>query len=272
MLKASTPVVVLILSVVFGIDVVSFIEFNIVSLISLGVALASLGELRFSWIGFIFQTTAICAEASRLVMTSSILKRYKLDSLSTLYYVAPLCSALNFICCLFLESSRLPWSDRIFTGSFIIMLLLNGLVAFSLNITSVMLIQHTSPLVLTLAGIVKDIMLVCSSMVIFQAPVTPLQFLGYAVTLLALNLHKEFKKNPAILDKSIPPASAAVSAAASREPSTTSNDRENKGSLSPGRRNPQEKDDREDLLPLLGDLRGNSNSHDETVVHNNYKV
>jgi hypothetical protein len=270
MLKASTPVVVLILSVAFGIDAFSFIEFNIVSLISLGVALASLGELRFSWVGFIFQTTAIVAEASRLVMTSSILKRYKLDSLSTLYYVAPLCAILNGICCLFLESSRLPWNDRILTGSFIVMLLFNGLVAFSLNITSVMLIQHTSPLVLTLAGIVKDIMLVCSSMVIFHAPVTTLQFLGYGVALLALNLHKEFKKSPAILDKSIP---VGAPPSASREVSAASNDRDDKGYLSPGRNNHSEEPGAaEDLLPLLRDLRGNSNSQDGPGLHSSYKV
>jgi drug/metabolite transporter (DMT)-like permease len=208
MLKASTPVVVLIISLLGGLENSTFVELNIVMLISLGVALASLGvalaslgELMFSWTGFTFQVLAIGAEASRLVLTGVILKKYKLDSLSTLYYVAPLCAVLNGVCCLYFEWSVLPW-DRIFSGSFIAMLLLNGLVAFSLNIASVMLIAHTSALTLTLAGIVKDILLVFLSMAIFHAPVTLLQFLGYSVALLALNLHKEFKKNQALFDSS----------------------------------------------------------------------
>jgi hypothetical protein len=60
----------------------------------------------------------------------------------------------------------------------------------------VFLIGNTSALVLTLAGIIKDLMLVFLSILVFGSPVTPLQYLGYAVALLGLNLHKEFKKAP----------------------------------------------------------------------------
>jgi hypothetical protein len=100
------------------------------------------------------------------------------------------------------------------------MLLLNGLVAFSLNIASVMLIAHTSALTLTLAGIVKDILLVFLSMTIFEAPVTLLQFMGYTVALLALNLHKDYKKNAF----AAPPPAAPVQAAAEPETSSKTSD------------------------------------------------
>jgi len=193
MLKAATPVVVLLLSSTLGLENPTFMELNIIVVISLGVALASLGELLFSWTGFFFQISGIFAESGRLVLTGVLLKRLKLDSLSTLYYVAPLCAIINSIVFIFLEASDIPW-ERVFTGSFVAMLLFNGAVAFSLNIASVMLISHTSPLILTLAGILKDILLVFMSMAIFGSPVTTLQFLGYSVTLLALNLHKEYKK------------------------------------------------------------------------------
>jgi drug/metabolite transporter (DMT)-like permease len=193
MLKAATPVVVLLFSSAFGLEKPTFMELNIVVIISLGVALASLGELLFSWTGFFYQISGIVAESGRLTLTGVLLKKLKLDSLSTLYYVAPLCAVFNLIVFLFMEAGEVPW-DRVFTGAFINMLLFNGAVAFSLNIASVMLIAHTSPLILTLAGIVKDILLVFMSMAIFGSPVTTLQFLGYSVTLLALNLHKEYKK------------------------------------------------------------------------------
>ncbi len=55
---------------------------------------------------------------------------------------------------------------------------------------------NTSPLALTLSGIVKDILLVILSVTVFGSPVTPLQYAGYGVALLGLNLHKECKKNP----------------------------------------------------------------------------
>ena len=61
---------------------------------------------------------------------------------------------------------------------------------------STLYIGNTSALVLTLAGIVKDILLVVLSVSVFGSPVTPIQYGGYGVALLGLNLHKEYKKNP----------------------------------------------------------------------------
>lgn len=193
MLKAFTPVAVLILSSVFGLEKPTFVEINIVAIISLGVALTSIGELKFNMFGFICQVIGLTMESSRLVLTNILLKQLKLDSLSTLYYVAPLCFVCLTIACIIFEFGELPF-ESMATFQFEGIMIANGIVAFSLNVASVLLISHTSALVLTLAGVVKDIMLVCLSLVVFRSPVSLLQYLGYAVALLALNLHKEYKK------------------------------------------------------------------------------
>ena len=195
MLKAFTPVAVLIFSFFSGLEKTSMMELYIVCLICLGVALTSVGESYFSWTGFFFQSLAILAESSRLVMTNLLLKNLKLDPLSSVYYIAPLCSLFIGIACLFLEFDNLPF-DRMQTTDFLTILLINGLVAFALNVAVVLLIGNTSALVLTLAGIVKDILLVFLSIVLFGSPVTPLQYFGYSIALLGLNLHKEYKKSP----------------------------------------------------------------------------
>jgi drug/metabolite transporter (DMT)-like permease len=195
MLKAFTPVAVLIFSFVSGIEKATYMEVYIVSVICVGVAITSVGESYFSWTGFIFQSLAILAEASRLVMTSILMKALKLDPLSSLYYIAPLCMTIIGSLCLFFEASDLPY-DRMQTNDFLFILLINGLVAFTLNVAVVLLISNTSALVLTLSGIIKDILLVVLSMSVFGSPVTPLQYFGYLIALLGLNLHKEYKKNP----------------------------------------------------------------------------
>jgi drug/metabolite transporter (DMT)-like permease len=164
-------------------------------LICVGVAITSVGETYFSWMGFIFQSLGILAESSRLVLTNILLKSLKLDPLSSLYYVAPLCALLIGTACFILESKDLPY-EKMLRTDFIIVLLINGMVAFTLNVAVVLLISNTSALVLTLAGIVKDLLLVILSVLIFGSPVTPLQYAGYSVALLGLNLHKEYKKNP----------------------------------------------------------------------------
>lgn len=171
------------------------IEVNIVSIISLGVALTSIGELQFNLIGFTFQSSAILAESARLTLTNLLLKQLKLDPLSALYYIAPLCLLLVSTAFFIFEATSFPF-ERLQSPEFLVVILVNGLVAFSLNVAVVFLIGNTSALVLTLAGIIKDLMLVFLSILVFGSPVTPMQYLGYAVALLGLNLHKEFKKAP----------------------------------------------------------------------------
>ena len=123
------------------------------------------------------------------------MKNLKLDPLSSLYYIAPLCAAFIGVACLIFEGPDLPLA-RMVTTDFIGVMLINGIVAFTLNVAVVLLISNTSALVLTLAGIVKDILLVALSVTVFGSPVTPLQYAGYVVALLGLNLHKEYKKSP----------------------------------------------------------------------------
>lgn len=195
MLKAFTPVAVLLFSFLCGLEQSSFTELYIVTIICVGVALTSVGESFFSWTGFTFQALAIMAESSRLVLVNLLMKQLKLDPLSSLYYIAPLCFVFIGIACLVFEFSDLPW-ERMQTTDFMLIMVINGAVAFTLNVAVVLLIGNTSALVLTLAGIIKDILLVGLSVTIFGSPVTPLQYAGYGLALLGLNLHKEYKKNP----------------------------------------------------------------------------
>ena len=195
MLKAFTPVAVLIFSFFSGLEKTSTTELYIVTVICIGVAMTSVGETFFSWIGFTFQALAILAESTRLVLVNLLLKNLKLDPLSSLYYIAPVCATFIGLACLIFEASSLPW-DRMLTIEFLFIMIVNGLVSFTLNVAVVLLISNTSALILTLAGIVKDIMLVLLSVIIFGSPVTPLQYVGYGVALLGLHLHKEYKKEP----------------------------------------------------------------------------
>lgn len=133
MLKAFTPVNVLLFSFFVGLEVPSAVQLLIVSIISCGVALTSVGELLFSLVGFLFQLGGICAESSRLVMADKMLKDLKLDSLSTLYYIAP--ASFCFISAGFFmfEADEFPW-DRLYS-SFGFVLLFNGILAFALNVS-----------------------------------------------------------------------------------------------------------------------------------------
>lgn len=173
-----------------GMAPVNYKTLGNVSIIVLGVIIASFGEIKFVLVGFLFQLGGIVFEATRLVMVQRLLSsaEYKMDPMVSLYYFAPVCAVMNGLVALFLEFPRLTM-DHIY-GVGIWVLLANAMVAFLLNVSVVFLIGKTSSLVMTLCGVLKDILLVAASMFIWSTPVTGLQFFGYSLALVGLVYYK----------------------------------------------------------------------------------
>ncbi|KAJ8106490.1 hypothetical protein OPT61_g9502 [Boeremia exigua] len=190
MLKATTPVAVLLATWGMGIAPVNLKVLGNVSFIVLGVVIASFGELQFVMVGFLFQVAGIVFEATRLVMVERILssKEFKMDPLVSLYYYAPACAVMNTLVLIFTELPTLTMSDINRVGG--LTLFANAGVAFLLNVSVVFLIGKTSSLVLTLSGVLKDILLVLASMFLFRDPVTLIQAFGYSIALGGLIYYK----------------------------------------------------------------------------------
>jgi len=183
MLKATTPVAVLLSSWVMGIAQPNMKLLLNVSAIVIGVVIASFGEIKFVWIGFFYQLGGIVFEAIRLNLVQALLSsaEYKMDPLVSLYYFAPICAGMNGVVALIWEIPRVSMSEVYNVGLFVFFI--NGLTAFLLNVSVVFLIGKTSSLVMTLCGVLKDVLLVFASMMIWGHPVTGLQFFGYSIAL-----------------------------------------------------------------------------------------
>ncbi|KAF2455294.1 triose-phosphate transporter family-domain-containing protein [Lineolata rhizophorae] len=190
MLKATTPVAVLLTTWALGVAPPNMKTLYNVSFIVIGVIIASFGEIKFVLVGFLFQVGGIVFEAIRLTMVQRLLSsaEFKMDPLVSLYYFAPACAVMNGAVCLVLEVPRMSLEDVARVGG--VTLLINALVAFLLNVSVVMLIGKTSSLVLTLSGVLKDILLVVASMLFFGDPVSLLQAFGYSVALAGLLYYK----------------------------------------------------------------------------------
>ncbi|KAJ7064988.1 TPT-domain-containing protein [Mycena amicta] len=175
MLKAFNAVAVLLISWAFRISEPNKKLGLIVFMISFGVALTSSGEARFNLLGFVIQAAAVVFEASRLVMIEILLHGMKMDPLVSLHYYAPICALINLLFLPFTEGLA-PFYQLARLGPLI--LLSNAFIAFFLNVAAVFLIGVTSGLVLTLAGVLKDILLIAGSVLLFSANVSPLQIFG----------------------------------------------------------------------------------------------
>jgi hypothetical protein len=147
----------------------------IVFMISFGVALTSGAELKFNLVGFIIQACAVVFEASRLVMIEILLHGMKMDPLVSLHYFAPVCALFNLMILPFTEGLA-PFYELGRIGPLV--LISNALVAFFLNVAAVFLVGVGSGLILTLAGVLKDILLISASVALFSAQVSPMQVFG----------------------------------------------------------------------------------------------
>lgn len=116
-----------------------------VALIVIGVVIASFGEIKFVFVGFLFQIGGIIFEAIRLVMVQRLLSsaEYKMDPLVSLYYFAPVCAVMNGVTALFLEVPNVTWGHIQNVG--VSTLMLNAITAFLLNVSVVFLVCFRVP-------------------------------------------------------------------------------------------------------------------------------
>ena len=193
MLKSSSPVIVLLLAICAGREKPSLVQLLITSTISLGVILATVGELKFNLLGFMIQFSAVFCECSRSLIMDLLLANKKIDSLSMLYYMAPFSSLTLAIGFLYMESAQLL--EAKFTPNLLVALFLNGCLSFSLNIAVIMVINNASVIVMSACGPLKDILLVVLSVLFFRTEVSSLQVVGFGISLFGMYLFREYKSN-----------------------------------------------------------------------------
>jgi hypothetical protein len=135
------PIAVLITSWTMRVSEPSLKTLGNVSMIVVGVIIASYGEIKFVMIGFLFQCGGIVFESIRLVMVQSLLSgaEFKMDPLVSLYYFAPVCALMNGVTALFFEVPKMTIADVERVGYFV--LLANATIAFALNVSVVFLVS-----------------------------------------------------------------------------------------------------------------------------------
>ncbi|KAL9631252.1 MAG: hypothetical protein Q9204_004313 [Flavoplaca sp. TL-2023a] len=193
--KGAAPIAVLLTLWAFGLEYPTFFKINNLSIIVFGIDLTSLGEIRFEFVGFLLQIFALFFEAFRRAFTQKLLKddKYKMDPLVNLYYFAPCCAGL--ICMEGLlkmsvtgEWNVITWEEVKTVGVGLCMS--NGHLAVGLNVASVLLMKKqigkTSSLILTLCGVVKNIILIGTSAYFEGTVITPMQYFGSSVVMVGL--------------------------------------------------------------------------------------
>lgn len=168
MLKALMPVTVYSVGCVFGTEKFTWGSFWNLVLVTIGVAIASFGELNFNIVGVMYQMSSLVSESIRLVLVQILLQSrgLKLNPITTLYYVAPCCFIFLLVPFFALEFAQISNDTNVIISP--LHMVANATAAFGLNMAVFLLIGKTSALTMNIGGVVKDWLLIALSVVMFK--------------------------------------------------------------------------------------------------------
>ena len=199
MIKAWAPVCVYTMGILLGTHRWCFATAKTLVIITLGLTLTSLGELKVSVYGFIMQMIALVSDGVRVNLLEILLSSagYKLNPLSSVLIFAPVSSCFLLLTAWLSDTSiSLEAIHRIGEGTLVV----NAAIAFLLNFSVYIALQVSSGLIFALAGIVKDICIIAGSVLIFGSPVSGLQLIGYTVAVLGIQLYGRVSRSPELFE------------------------------------------------------------------------
>lgn len=202
MLKETNVVTVYLLSLAFGMERFSWLNFKMIGMILVASVLTIEGELSFQWIGFFLQLGCCLVGSLKCTFTGLMLsgKGMKLDALSYLILVMPICTILfTFALLVSAAMGGLTWMPVPSVADVVAVwpvLIPNSLLAFALNVICMFLIQVSSSVTFVLCGLLKDLVIVLGSSMFLGEQVGTEQAIAFSVLLALLCLWSYMKVYP----------------------------------------------------------------------------
>ncbi|KAH7342424.1 triose-phosphate transporter family-domain-containing protein [Rhexocercosporidium sp. MPI-PUGE-AT-0058] len=201
MCKSSSLAFVLLFAFLFRLEVPSWRLVAIIFTMTLGVIMMVAGEVDFSILGFILVISAAFFSGFRWGLTQILLLRNPATSnpFSSIFYLAPIMFASLLIIAIPVEGfpalaegfSILIEKKGPFLGP--ALLLFPGAIAFCMTASEFALLQRTSVVTLSIAGIFKEVVTISAAGIVFHDPLTPINISGLFVTIGAIAAYNWIK-------------------------------------------------------------------------------
>ncbi|KAL2513166.1 UDP-galactose transporter 1 [Abeliophyllum distichum] len=156
-----------------------------------GILLTSITELSFNMFGFCAALFGCLATSTKTILAESLLHGYSFDSINTVYYMAPFATMILAVPALLLEGSGvMEWfhtCPSLFSS--LIIIFGSGVLAFCLNFSIFYVIHSTTAVTFNVAGNLKVAVAVTCSWLIFRNPISSLNAIGCAITLIGCTFY-----------------------------------------------------------------------------------
>jgi len=201
MCKSSALAFVLLFAFLFRLETPSWRLVGIIATMTGGVVMMVAGEVNFSTIGFILIISAAFFSGFRWGLTQILLLRNPATSnpFSSIFYLAPIMFISLFLLAIPVEG----FSDLFHGIQTLIevkgpimgpgLLLFPGTLAFCMTASEFALLQRTSVVTLSIAGIFKEVVTISAAGLIFHDPLTPINISGLFVTIGAIASYNYIK-------------------------------------------------------------------------------
>jgi len=203
MLKETNLIWTYLLALVFAVEVFKWTSVKLIIVSLVAMALTIKGELNFVFAGLAMQGGAILCEAVRIVLQATLLSGKKLDPLSYVLCISPICGVLlGFLALILLhlpaeyamEGMTMPSSAQLRLWA--PWLIADSLLAFCLNVSIAALIKYSGPMTYLMCQLLKDVLAVLGGVLALQEAVTYMQFVGFTLQILVVFLWSMAKTFP----------------------------------------------------------------------------
>ncbi|POW22814.1 hypothetical protein PSHT_00789, partial [Puccinia striiformis] len=198
MCKSSSLAFVLLFAFLFKLEKPTYKLSMIILIITAGVILMVSSETQFDLWGMIEVLTASCLGGLRWSLTQILLDKQSMGMntpIATIFWLAPTMGISLSFCSLLFEGWNNLLNEHAFFGdlgkSFTTMTYIStaGILAYLMTVSEYFLIQRTSVVTLSIAGVFKEVGTIFLSTIIFHDVMTPLNISGLGITLFGIVLY-----------------------------------------------------------------------------------
>ncbi|ORZ16715.1 triose-phosphate transporter family-domain-containing protein, partial [Lobosporangium transversale] len=204
MCKSSSLAFVLLFAFLFKLERPTWALAGVIGVISIGLFMMVMSEVNFVLAGFIQVMLASVLGGLRWSLTQLLLERTNTKSgslanpISTIFFLSPIMGI-----CLFIVAGVFEGYTNIFSSEFfqtvdsglrtLGLLLLGGIFAFSMVLAEFNLIARTSVVSLSVLGIIKEVITIIISSLVFDDKLTVVNILGLFITLSGIGFYHFMK-------------------------------------------------------------------------------
>eukprot|EP00927_Polykrikos_kofoidii_P030813 TRINITY_DN2651_c0_g1_i3.p1 TRINITY_DN2651_c0_g1~~TRINITY_DN2651_c0_g1_i3.p1 ORF type:complete len:406 (-),score=57.36 TRINITY_DN2651_c0_g1_i3:76-1293(-) len=199
-MKQANVITIYLFSVVAALERFRWCSVIILAFLLSGTVMGVEGEMHFVFVGFALQVACSLTEALKIIAQSVFMSgQAKLDPLTLVLFMAPACFVANLI-----PLTLYDWPNRAEICARFLqcwpVVLGNASTAFILNCTVAQCIKQLSAVGFLVCGITKDIVIIVVSTWLLGESLTPMQKIGFSVTVIGVTTYALYKQNVACFE------------------------------------------------------------------------